>query len=353
MVGLGESVHTSGGYYEMKHRLFRYLVEELGFRAFAFESPWSSALETGEYVASCAGNPREATRSLFGVWQAQEVADLLAWMCDWNRRHPRDRVVFFGYDIQQGPDDREALLELFVSFGLAPSDPRLAGLRRCLPAGSGSRPTADQTTDCLAALDALGPELPALAEAAGLPPRELAFARLRFVSLRAHVEKQHLQDDFPASYAARDAGMAEVLFTLRDLLAPGARTAVWAHNGHVGKGRPYRLLSMGTHLDEELGKDYVVLGLTASRALIDWPGQGCGDASGGHPPDSVERRLAGLGAPYLLVDLDFPGAAEPFLAPGVPYSLDRQLTVPRTHYDALVYLDLSPAMTPLFRAPCR
>src|SRR6187399_1486940 len=35
MVGLGESVHTSGGYYETKHRLFRYMVEKLGFRVLA------------------------------------------------------------------------------------------------------------------------------------------------------------------------------------------------------------------------------------------------------------------------------------------------------------------------------
>src|SRR5687767_6178192 len=35
IVSLGESFHTSGGYYDMKHRLFRFLVEEMGFRAFA------------------------------------------------------------------------------------------------------------------------------------------------------------------------------------------------------------------------------------------------------------------------------------------------------------------------------
>lgn len=29
IVGLGESVHTSGGYYEMKHRVFRFLAEKM------------------------------------------------------------------------------------------------------------------------------------------------------------------------------------------------------------------------------------------------------------------------------------------------------------------------------------
>ena len=43
VVGLGETIHTSGGYYRMKHRAFRFLVERMGFRVFAFESPWENA----------------------------------------------------------------------------------------------------------------------------------------------------------------------------------------------------------------------------------------------------------------------------------------------------------------------
>ncbi|HEX8281588.1 MAG TPA: hypothetical protein VF551_09430 [Chthoniobacterales bacterium] len=38
VVAFGESYHTSGGFYRMKHRVFRYLVEKMGFRAFAIES---------------------------------------------------------------------------------------------------------------------------------------------------------------------------------------------------------------------------------------------------------------------------------------------------------------------------
>ncbi len=40
IVGMGESVHTVGDYYRAKFRIFKYLVEELGFRALGFESPW-------------------------------------------------------------------------------------------------------------------------------------------------------------------------------------------------------------------------------------------------------------------------------------------------------------------------
>src|SRR5690349_15016119 len=37
-VGLGESIHTSGGYERAKHRVAKYLIEEMGFRLLAFET---------------------------------------------------------------------------------------------------------------------------------------------------------------------------------------------------------------------------------------------------------------------------------------------------------------------------
>jgi hypothetical protein len=44
-VGLSEPFHTNGGAYQMKHRVFRYLVEERGFRVLGFESPFRHGSE--------------------------------------------------------------------------------------------------------------------------------------------------------------------------------------------------------------------------------------------------------------------------------------------------------------------
>ncbi len=81
--GMGESVHTSGGYYRMKERVFRFLVEEQGFRAFAIESPWPDADVVAEYVATCADDPVRAVQAgLFGVWWAESVSGIARFMCD-------------------------------------------------------------------------------------------------------------------------------------------------------------------------------------------------------------------------------------------------------------------------------
>jgi hypothetical protein len=66
-VALGESVHTSGGLYRAKVDAFYYLVEEQGFRAFGFESPWYDARSAQRYVETCEGTPETAIKGLFPV----------------------------------------------------------------------------------------------------------------------------------------------------------------------------------------------------------------------------------------------------------------------------------------------
>jgi len=110
VVGLGETIHTSGGYYAMKHRLFRFLVEEMGFRAFAMETPWPYAERTAQYVATCQGTARDAMRGIFAVWRSTETGALLDYMCSWNQTHPTDPITFFGFDVQQPEMDGPALI---------------------------------------------------------------------------------------------------------------------------------------------------------------------------------------------------------------------------------------------------
>jgi hypothetical protein len=136
VVAFGESVHTSGGYSTAKFRLFKYLVERHGFRAYGFETPWKDAELVSDYVATCRGNAKKAIRDgLFGVWANRVVLDLVEWMCQWNQRNPNDKLVFFGFDAQQPWDDARALKQLLESTG---GSPLVAGLGQCDGANSAS-----------------------------------------------------------------------------------------------------------------------------------------------------------------------------------------------------------------------
>lgn len=363
VVGLGETFHTSGGYYAMKHRLFRFLVEEMGFRAFAMESPWDYAQYTAQYVATCQGSVEEAMFGIFPVWASTETGALLEYMCSWNQTHPDDPITFFGFDNQQPEMDGPALITFLKGLGLADDDPRVAGLRRCDGVVDFAYPNQVSDADnqvCLQTLDAVDALLAELdpSDAVQRERADVEWAKIRAIGIRAWQGQEYWSSrNWPPGFTSRDRGMASTFQRIRQLLVGSQKTAVWAHNFHIGKGgvdlRELGYVTMGDWLAEEMGHRYAAVALAAAHIAIEWPWVYCGELF--VYPDSAEGLLSHLGEPYLLVDLDFRGTNAnhtPYLDPEAPIIIGYDVYVPRDHYDALVYLDNSPPMTPVYWPSC-
>lgn len=362
LVGLGESIHTSGGYHTAKHRVVRFLVERLGFRALAIESSWASAESVNAYVTTCQGSAEEALRGLDAFWQSAEVRDLVEWMCQWNRTHrrPKDRLTFFGFDIQQPEADGPALIEFLGRIGVADGDPLSEGVRRCdgvagprAPAGAVPQ---EANAACLEALAAIDEKF--VREARTIVKRtskkDFDWAKVRLAGLRGWQSYSFfLRADPVQSDEARDGAMAFVLRASQPLrLPPKTKVAAWAHNFHLSKAPlddPNGFArTMGTFLREALGAGYFVVGLIGWDIGVDAPPGLCGTrqfSSAG----SLEARLHELGEDVLLVDSRISSSV---LTPGEPVEVSGSVIVPVDHYNALLFLDDSPRMTPLHRPPC-
>ena len=131
IVALGETYHNSHGFFTMKSRVIRHMVEDLGFRAVAWETGWREARVAADYVASCAGTPEAAMHSLYPVWWDVSVRDLLRWMCEYNQAHPADPVVLYGFDVQEPWFNRPALAS-FVARAAPAADSLLDPLASCV-----------------------------------------------------------------------------------------------------------------------------------------------------------------------------------------------------------------------------
>ena len=355
VVALGESFHTSGGFYLMKHRILRFLVEEMGFRAFAIESNWQGAEKTDQYVQTCAGTARDAIAQDHNVWQSSEYAGMVQWMCEWNRTHsaPQDKLTFFGFDIQQPWFDGEALVSFLSRHGLPATDPRSNGLRSCEAAFGLTHPfgeiPADVNATCLGSLDAIQEYLETnRARIVGETSEELfATAMLRVTGLRGWQQSVFIiKHDFAAGYNARDVVMAEAFHVRRAMKAPDAKTVVWAANSHIAQNPlPRGERPFGSYLKATLGDDYVNFALTAYEAEIDFPPYPCGLVE--REPGSVEERLFAFGYDALLAT---PTAQAPRNA-AVPMGLD--LVRPFSDYDGIIYLRHSPKMHPYVWESCR
>ncbi len=362
VVALGESVHTSGGYYQAKHRLFRFLVEELGFRAFAFETPWADAELMKNYVDTCEGSSLNAVlNGLFAVWWSQSVLQMAEWMCAYNQANPDDPVTFWGFDVQQ-PWDDGPLLVSYVEEAVPTANEFVTGLLRCngasntSPADYYSDPDATVVDEadhaaCVEALHGVQSyfddhEADLVADTSA---EALAWGRLSLVSLRAWEHQTHYRyrGDQELSGNARDQGMAQVFQAMKQLRNPDDRVAIWAHNWHIAyqsdEMNPVYGLSMGSHLKQALGDDYFAVGLVGYEVYIKWSGVGSGLLPPPDDPSNVEYRLHyELGHAYLLVDLSFTGVDEPFLDSGRQYVVGGHEAVPADQYGALFYLDVSP-----------
>lgn len=369
VVALGESTHTSHGYYQAKARLIRFMVEEMGFRTLAFETPWLEALPTAAYVASCGGTARGALAGLNGVWRANAVMDLLAWLCEYNRTHPADPVRFYGFDVQE-PWMTARAVKSFLQHAAPAEEGRADSLFRCLGASvqgsytefygspefqahvSGNRNEAAHAAclDGIASLEAwFAAEGVALAGAtSGIALEE---ARLALVSQRAMEQQLWVPD--PGGYQARDEGMARLALGLRELHAPGSKTIVWAWNWHIA--RRYEEVrgfnddpaanvprqgarAMGSFLHEALGEAYLPIGLVGYRV----------QQIGTSPPIpthalSLERRLNEFNEALLLVDLRQP-LGDTITVPGRTYQISQEWGDPYRQFSALLFLSFSPAM---------
>ncbi len=358
VAGLGESIHTSGGYSELKHRVFKYLVEHMGFRVFGFETSWSPAISVDEYVQTCQGSPELALRGVFGVWRSEETVELVRWMCEWNQEHPDDRVHFFGFDAQQPEADSQALVRFLTRIGLQLSDPLVRDVfASCVFTTLVLAYPEDEFEACTGALDRLDgyfddheAEIIATTSA-----EELELARIHLVGFRSwQGESYYLGWWDTRAIESRDAAMAEIFLRLSALWYPGHKSVIWAHNYHIQRASQSSAgtRTMGSFLDDRLGAAYVVLGLIGYDVAIDWPQVGCGGPTAFHGPASAEQVLHDLGEPYLFLDLAATAGSGAPLDPAAYYVISDYIARPGDIFDGVFFLDYSRGMAPIGWPPC-
>ena len=120
VVALGETVHGSSGFLKIQTRLIRYLVEKHGFRLIVWENPTLRSLELSRWVAACTKGKTAAPLDVLYMPTPSD-APLLDWICEFNRAHPGDPIVFRGMDVWDRPWEHYSRIQaLGVPAGIDP-----------------------------------------------------------------------------------------------------------------------------------------------------------------------------------------------------------------------------------------
>src|SRR5262245_15448888 len=102
VIAIGETVHGSSAFLRMQARLIRYLVVNHGLRLLVWENPALRSLELSRWVSSCRTAKTPAPIDVLYMPTASDLI-LWDWVCDYNRAHPADPIVFRGMDISDRP----------------------------------------------------------------------------------------------------------------------------------------------------------------------------------------------------------------------------------------------------------
>ncbi len=323
VVAIGESTHYCHEFYQLRHRLTRFLVERLGFTAVAFESGFPEAWLVDDWIGGGPGDVADVAERgftyLFG--RCAEMRELLAWLRALNGGR-QDPVRCYGIDLPASCGSlRPALrgVESFLASADPPLVPRLGRLRELASSFVAADPASDsEARAALRAYCALRKsdrdELTGLL--ADLSARFQA-ARLDYIQsagqpgydvarqqLRVAVQLDAWFRDYAAAAAGehaffdvniRDAAMAE---TTEWILERSERLVILAHNLHIQR-TPYGLTWLGTgdepasasslghHLSARLGAEYLAIGTTFAAGEVIGIDEGDGDTKGWDVKDVV------------------------------------------------------------------
>ncbi|MEX0737755.1 MAG: erythromycin esterase family protein [Pseudohongiella sp.] len=107
IVAISESIHAAKEPMLFRNRVFKFLVEELGFDAIAIESGVVESQLVDNYVTGSVGDPDFPFESGIsnGFDQFQQNQELIYWMGQYNKSLPTDsnKLRFFGIDMSGSP----------------------------------------------------------------------------------------------------------------------------------------------------------------------------------------------------------------------------------------------------------
>ena len=259
LVGLGEATHGTHEFSTMRHRIFKYLVENHDFNTFFLEADYATCLRVNSYIH---GADDEVEKVVYEIglwpWITTEVVTVVNWMRDYNSTHPDKQLSFVGVDAQSFTSTLNQIDRIIDKYQLPKTDTTVY------------QPITDYEFILLKKKKDIASYFDLLAIKEGVNTKSFSEKdREEYAYLVRHfrqiIEIQNEKKD-DAQSQMRDKSMA--LNALYDLETdPDIKGIFWAHNGHVCKlsfnefGTKKWRGWAGGYLKEVLGDGYFSLAL--------------------------------------------------------------------------------------------
>ena len=275
IIGLGEATHGTKEFFELKHRLIRYLVENFQVQALGFEFDFRflSSLKIERFVTEGKGNLNDLFTNLYWTHRNEEVWNLINWMRNYNfGKREKDKVHFLGIDSQ---------LDIWHIYELGDYIRQFdESLYECVQKDIGQIKNLGKIDhkslghDKYAEIKSLFDDLKMQIEKYldknpySLEKKE---RELIFHLINSYLLSHELRYLLYQKRNVRDRHMAEHCIWLKNFVGENNKVVIWAHNAHVAKNPHYTSdgsPAMGEYLREKLGNSYLSVATSFSEGFF-------------------------------------------------------------------------------------
>jgi erythromycin esterase len=275
VVGLGEATHGTAEFFNAKHRIFRYLVENHGYKIFAIEADFGESLFIEEAIQQANTAVIEdlmKSRMHFWTWKTKEVKDMLEWMCTYNQgKAEEEKVHYMGVDCQFNTYNPDLARDYLQGKGLPFQDYADSILQVAISAtkdkfeGYSYQSFQTYRENLEALQDSMTLYKNLLVAASSEKEFQLQARILRVIMQVSEIKFYSMNMQY--STDLRDKYMAENTAWLLDYFGD-EKIVVWAHNYHISNFESGVVNTMGNYLSYQLGEQYATIGFLFSQGTF-------------------------------------------------------------------------------------
>jgi len=305
IVSLGEGTHGTSEFFKMKHRITKYLAEEMGFTVFAIEANMPEAKKVNEYILTGKGDSKEVLEGLyFWTWNTQEVLDMIEWMREYNSSQ-KGRIEFWGFDMQFPNVAVENTLNFLRKYDPVYFEKAKETYQKVISYNKDLRKMKSPQGNILIEpyLNCAKEVYHHLIENSDKYNKTSKIDSTEWIIQNSRIVVQSIENRMK-NHQTRDESMALNVEWILNHMPKNTRIVLWAHNGHVSKKKSI-WQPMGVPLSEVYGEEMIVIGFgfhQGSYTAVGKNGLGIYSTSMSEP-GSVEWVLHSLDIPRLFLDL--------------------------------------------------
>lgn len=278
VIGLGEATHGTREFFQLKHRLMEFLVEEMDFTAFIIESSFSACQPINDYILTGKGDRATVlTGQGYTAWDTEEFSAMLEWMRTYNQKVTDEKKIrFYGMDLCFNGLGRERVLTYLKKY--APEKiPYVDSLFEVLASEEEKWPTRlDQGALQKAfiplqkLIDYLTIDKEKLISLSSLDEWEKVYQHTQVMNQWVLANLKDSPPSLIQKKLSRVEYVGQNLLYIIDKEKANTKFMVWAHNSHIATTKPEKdsLRRSGYQLRTRLGDKYFALALECNQGTF-------------------------------------------------------------------------------------